>query len=49
VCCHKLQGRLSFIQNGVVSKELWYFFFRNLKLPLQFDLGLFYVVGFTIV
>jgi hypothetical protein len=23
---HKLKGMLSFIQNGVVNKNLWYFF-----------------------
>jgi hypothetical protein len=34
---HKLQGKLSFIQNGVVSKMIWHFLFRNLKLPLHFN------------
>jgi hypothetical protein len=34
---HKFHGKLSFIQNGVVSKKLWHFSSRNLKLPLNFN------------
>jgi hypothetical protein len=34
---HKLQGKLLFLQNGIVSKKLWHFFSRNLKLPLHFN------------
>jgi hypothetical protein len=30
---HKLEGKLSFIQIGVVSQRLWHFFSRNLKCP----------------
>jgi hypothetical protein len=40
---HKLQGKLSFIQNGVVSKKLWHFFSRNLKVPFHLNKELFHV------
>jgi hypothetical protein len=40
---HKLQRKLLFIQNGVVSKKIWHFFYRNLKLPLHFNLELSHV------
>jgi hypothetical protein len=37
---HKQQGRFSFIQNGVVSKILWWFKTLKLNLPVHFNLEL---------
>jgi hypothetical protein len=34
---HKLQEKLSLIQNRIVSKKLWHLFSRNFKLRLYFN------------